>query len=188
MINVLSKVAATKKPATSLPTKKAKPKKNAAKATKVVKKTKKKTRRGRFHTGIHNSPKCKKPISYRSGWELTVCEHLDEDPLVKEYFYEDLIIPYRTRITQQKNKKYIVDFFVFYVDGTRKIIEVKADNKVNHPITLKKTEAAIQWCSKNNAEYEIWTGVKIQQILKEQKQKHLEKVRESLKALSQSNP
>jgi len=141
----------------------------------LKKKKKKKSRKpvpgrtGRYHTGTYISPKCKKPIAYRSGWEKTVCEWLDQDSSVVEYFYEDLIIGYKTKPTQVKTKKYIIDFLVFYSDGSKKIIEVKADNKVNHPITLKKTAAAKEWCGKNNVVYEIWSGNKIKEILQEQK-------------------
>ena len=132
-------------------------------------------KKSRYHTGTYVSAKCKKPINFRSGWEQIVCEYFDQDSNVVEYFYEDLIIGYRTKPTQIKMKKYIVDFVVIYADGTKKLIEVKAENKVNHPITLKKTAAAKEWCAKNNVVYEIWTGNKIKEILKEQKQKLLEK-------------
>lgn len=139
--------------------------------------TKRKKKKGHYHTGVYTSSKCKKEIHYRSGWEQVVCEHLDSDPLVKEFFYEELIIAYRTRPTQIKPKKYITDFFVIYTDGTKKIIEVKADNKVNHIITLKKTAAAKEWCTKNNVVYEIWTSNKIKELLKEQKQKLIQKAK-----------
>ena len=140
------------------------------KASKKPIKKKSKRRKGRFHTGIYNSLKCKKPIGYRSGWELVVCESLDLDPNVIEYFYEDLIIPYKTKPTQIKNKRYIIDFFVIYADGTKKIIEVKADHKVNHYLTLHKTAAAKKWCQQHNVEYEIWSSQKIKELVKEQKE------------------
>jgi len=165
--NILSKTKTSRTTKTKLK----KGKEEEVSATKKPIAKKKRIKKSRYHTGIYNSPKCKKPISYRSGWEKTVCEHLDADSNVKEYFYEDLIIAYKSRITQIKLKKYIIDFFVVYNNGTKKIIEVKADNKVNHPITLKKTAAARDWCSKNGVIYEIWTSIQIQQILKEQKQK-----------------
>lgn len=177
----------TKKTSSSDPTKTskrliAKKKKQVEEASKVLNAPQKPTivkkrvkKKSRYHTGTYVSPKCKKPINFRSGWEQIVCEYFDQDVNVVEYFYEDLIIAYRTRPTQVKAKKYIVDFVVVYADGTKKIIEVKAENKVNHPITLKKTAAAKEWCAKNNVVYEIWTGNKIKEILKEQKQKLLEK-------------
>ncbi len=136
----------------------------------------KKKKTSRYHTGTYTSPKCKKPINFRSGWEEIVCKALDRDPNVIEYFYEDLIIGYKTKPTQVKVKKYIVDFLILFANGKRLIVEVKADNKINHPITLKKTAAALEWCSKNNVEYEIWSNQKIKELLQEEKQYLQQKV------------
>lgn len=132
------------------------------KAPAPKKKASKKKRRkkgGRYHTGVHNSPKCPTPVNYRSGWELTVCHYLDADPTVIQYTYESVIITYTANLRSKKIRKYFPDFMVFYKNGTVKMVEVKRQNMLSNPKVQKKAEAARLWCEKQNPpiQYEFWT-------------------------------
>jgi hypothetical protein len=73
-------------------------------------------------------------MKYRSGWELTVAKHLDENPEVLHYQYEAIKIPYIL------NKR------------TGKI-----RNSLNQLLVKKKEAAARLWAMKNGSEYEFWT-------------------------------
>jgi hypothetical protein len=142
----------------------------------ISKKKKGKKRGGRYKTGIYNSPKCSKPVAYRSGWELEVCQEiLDKDPEVLKFEYESLGIPYIANPRSGKTRRYFPDFFVYYASGRRLIVEVKRDDKVQTVRVQKKAQACIDWCEKESkrlnvkVEYEIWSSKKIK-LIKEQVQ------------------
>lgn len=127
------------------------------------KKARKKKRKGHYHTGTYISPKCPTPIEYRSGWEKTVCEYLDNDPKVIKYVYEGLIITYTSNLKSKKVRKYIPDFVVYYADGTVKMVEVKRQSMVLNARVQKKAAAAKIWCANQNPPmiYEFWTDAMI---------------------------
>lgn len=121
---------------------------------------KKKKKKSHYKTGVHISPKCVKPINYRSGWELVVAEYLDKHPDVISYEYESLILAYKSNLSTGRIRKYYPDFFVTYKDGTRLLVEVKRQNQVNNITVQKKAQAAIEWTKKQpggNVSYQIWT-------------------------------
>jgi hypothetical protein len=129
-------------------------------ATKKTTTKRKKTRKKfGYHTGTHNSPKCKIPINYRSGWELTVCKHLDLDSNVIAYTYETIEIRYTSNKTTKRLRKYIPDFVVWYKDGSVRMVEVKRENQLTNPRVQRKAEAAREWCEQQNPKvlYEFWT-------------------------------
>jgi hypothetical protein len=132
--------------------------------------TKKRRKKGHYKTGIHNSPKCKKPIEYRSGWEFEVAKYLDLDENVIEYDYECVAIPYLmpSKKSMPKVHSYYPDFLVTYKDGTRKLVEVKRKDKLNNSKVVKKAEAAIAWCRKQKPTviYEFWTDTMIEAFTK----------------------
>lgn len=124
-----------------------------------------KKKKTKYHTGIYKSKKAG-PIKYRSGWELVVAIFLDNNPDVLEFAYESLIIPYISNQKTGKIRKYYPDFLVWYIDGTKKLIEVKAGNKINNQKVMKKSNAAREWCGKNNAIFEIWSNSTISTLKK----------------------
>ena len=139
--------------------------------TKVVKKrrTRKRRRKSFYKRGVHKSPKCKTDIKYRSGWEKTVCLHLDEDPLVERYEYESIEIPYISNLRTKKIRKYLPDFMVYYTDGRKIIIEVKRKDKLNNVIVMKKTAAGKAYAMQHGWEYVHWTLDIIKPLQKIQK-------------------
>jgi len=112
-------------------------------------------------------------MKYRSGWELTVAKHLDEDPLVASYTYEAIKIPYISNIRTGKIRNYLPDFYVTYVDGRKLLVEVKRTSALNQILVKKKSEAARVWALKNNSEFVLWTDPIIKAFQKIQKAKRL---------------
>jgi hypothetical protein len=120
--------------------------------------TKKKKRRW-YHQGKIKISKCEKEIEYRSGWEKQVSLMFDIDPEIKVVEYESLRVPYISNIRTGKVKIYLPDFLITYIDGSKKIIEIKRDDRVNTKIVKLKEAAAIRFINGNmhNTNYEIWT-------------------------------
>jgi len=126
------------------------------------KKRKRRKRKSRYITGIYKSVKCLNEIRYRSSWEFYVCKFLDEQLDVISYEYESIKIPYISNIKTKRIRNYIPDFVVNYIDGSKKIIEVKRKTAINNDIVVKKAEAARKWCEDltkqgNQVTYEMWT-------------------------------
>ena len=154
----------------------------------AAKKKKSRTRKSRYHTGKHVSPKCPTTIEYRSGWEKTVCIHLDSNAMVLKYEYESMKIPYEANKRTGKIRQYIPDFLVYYKDGTRKLIEVKRTNQIGNLIVRKKAMAAEDWCSQNQATYEFWSEPHIKAFTKQQKAVEQCKVAASKKIPTPARP
>lgn len=141
-------------------------------AAKKPKARKKRKRKGRYHTGLHSSPKClNSPMKYRSSWELTVAKHLDEDPLVLHYEYESIKIPYISNLKSGRLRNYLPDFLVSYTDGRKLLVEVKRTSALNHLLVRKKAEAARIWATNNQSQYVFWTDSIIKALQKIQKAK-----------------
>lgn len=106
----------------------------------------------------------------RSSWEKDFAQHCDLMPSVISWGYESVQIPYRDPLTG-KQKIYIPDFFVkmatrdgFAID---KVFEIKpmheqldenARNAKDAALIARnnaKWHAAIQWCDRHSAEFEI---------------------------------
>jgi hypothetical protein len=158
--------------------------KKATKASKASKNTsattrKRKRKKTRYHTGVHNSPKCNAPINYRSGWEYTVCKYLDNDPSVLAYAYESIEIRYTSNQTTKRLRKYLPDFLIWYADGKVKMVEVKRQNQLTNLRVQRKAEAAKIWCASQKPEiiYEFWTDKIVLPLQKAEKirQRYLSK-------------
>lgn len=107
--------------------------------------------------------KCDSEINYRSGWEKEVALLFEEDKTIEKIEYETLRIPYVSNKKRKKIKIYLPDFVVHFIDGTKKIIEIKRDDRVKTKIVEIKALAAKQYIEKNlkNTIYEIWTKKEI---------------------------
>jgi hypothetical protein len=118
----------------------------------------KKKRRRHYKSGTLKISKCEKVIEYRSGWEKEVAELLDADPLVLKIEYESIVIPYVTNKRTRKVRKYFPDFLVTFTDGSRLVLEVKRDDKLNSKLVTTKKEAAVSYLRSQTPpiEYKIW--------------------------------
>lgn len=125
----------------------------------MVVRHKTKKRRGWYHEGKLKISKSEKEIEYRSGWEKEVSLMFDLDTEVVKVEYECLRIPYITNIKTRKIKIYLPDFLITYKSGSKKIIEIKRDDRVQTKIVKTKAIAAEKYIKENmsNTTYEIWT-------------------------------
>ena len=133
-----------------------------SKPTKPVKRRRKR----HYITGVHNSPKCALPINYRSGWELTVAQYLDQDPEVLSYEYESIIIRYAV---SGKYHSYTPDFLVVYKGGKKVVVEVKRADKLMDRKVVAKATATRKWLKENKLddyEYQFWTNSVIEAFKK----------------------
>ena len=150
---------------------------------------KKRTRKKFYKEGVIKISKCQNPIQYRSGWEHDFTLLLEQDPAVMQVEYETLRIPYIANRRTQKIRTYIPDFLITYVDGTRKVIEIKRGDRVESKIVLLKKFAAESFLSKCNPpiQYSIWTKKQMDEYRKQLNINAAPAVEES-QLLSESKP
>jgi len=125
-------------------------------------KTKRKKRKRHYITGTHHSPKCSTPINYRSSWELTVAQYLDQNPDVLSYEYESINIRYAVA---GRYRTYTPDFLVLYKTGKKVIVEVKRADKLTDRKVIAKATATRKWLKENKLEdyeYQFWTDAVIE--------------------------
>jgi len=121
-------------------------------------------------------------IVYRSSWERSFMNFLDNNPNVLQWGSEIIPIPYR-KPTTGRIHKYYPDFWVKYIkkDGStvQEIIEVKPEKETKQPTTRgkkKKTQlyegitweinkakwrSAVAFCNKYNMRFRILTEKEI---------------------------
>jgi HJR/Mrr/RecB family endonuclease len=109
-------------------------------------------------------------MKYRSGWECVFACLLDNDPTVKSYSYESIVIPYMSNKTTRKVRRYFPDFFITYVDGSRVLVEIKPRRKLVQRTVIKKLEAAKLWCSCNDVTLSVITEVELKEYELSQKE------------------
>lgn len=126
-------------------------------------KRRKRKRKGRYHTGVHSSPKAGE-CHYRSGWELEYMLHLDADATVASYQYEQLQIPYVSNVRTGRLRNYFPDFLVAYVDGSQKLVEIKPKKRSTQVTVVKKLAAAQAWCSEHGVTLELVTEVELKAL------------------------
>lgn len=112
-----------------------------------------------------------KTPTYRSSWEFTFMQFLDNHPSVSKWASESIKIPYRNPLTG-KQTIYVPDFFIVYNDKKSKqhveLIEVKPANqtlkeKVGRSrhnqaawvVNQAKWEAASAWCKQRGIFFRI---------------------------------
>lgn len=122
---------------------------------------KRRRRKKRYHTGVYVSTKTGKECRYRSGWELSYLQHLDADPSVVSFAYEELAIPYVSNVRTGKLRRYYPDVLVDFIDGTQKLIEIKPKRKLDQVKIVKKLKAAREWCRVHNVTFEVITEVEL---------------------------
>ncbi|MBU4321321.1 MAG: TnsA endonuclease N-terminal domain-containing protein [Thermodesulfovibrionales bacterium] len=106
------------------------------------------------HYGDFEGPK-KSPYSierYDYGWELEHMRFLEKDKMVSKWTKNHGIeIPY---VTESGNiRKYRPDFLIQRIDGTKEIHEVKGRHLLENPDTLRKREAAENWCKRRGMQF-----------------------------------
>jgi hypothetical protein len=128
------------------------------------KKRKRKKRKGHYQRGEYVSVKTGQVCKFRSGWEEKVMVHLDSDPTVERWTYEQTVIEYLSNIRTKKIRRYYPDFFVRYLDGREEIVEVKPKRKLDQVTVKKKAEAARLWCSDRGMTYRMLTEIELKEM------------------------
>lgn len=112
-------------------------------------------------TGYHKSPKVPKgEVFFRSSYEKKAFVILDRDENVKSYQCESFIVEY-TKPNDNIKSNYIVDILVEYIDGTKKLIEVKPETWLKDETVQCKLEAAKLAAEKAGFGFEIWTEMNL---------------------------
>lgn len=125
---------------------------------------------GKFYSNKNNAE-----YIFRSSWEESVFQFLEQDEKVLSYISEPFRISYMwtgfvkgttTNITYKRH--YVPDILVTYDNQDKNLIEIKPNGFLSYEINQAKFAAARSYCSENNMIYEVWSDDKIKEI-----QKHL---------------
>lgn len=130
----------------------------------------------KFSKGLYKIKNLEKYIgnkepTYRSSWEFTVMNFLDNNPSIQQWGSEPIKIPYRDPLTG-KHTIYVPDFLVVYLDKLQKkhaeLWEVKpakqtlrekvGKNPYDQAQFVKnqaKWAAAAQWCQQQGIKFRI---------------------------------
>ena len=115
-------------------------------------------------------------ITYRSSWELTFCEFVDNNPNVIRWASEEIAIQY-LKPTTGRIHRYFPDFYIEYIDRDGRMIKELIEIKPNKQTTLStarrhktrlyeditlginraKWAAAKQWCSTKGVNFRLLT-------------------------------
>jgi hypothetical protein len=115
----------------------------------------------------------KLPAIYRSSWEMTLMQVLDQNPAVLGWSSESISIPYQNPLTG-KWSMYIPDFLAIYMDRNNskhvEIIEIKplkehpnftgnvsTRTRLTQAINQAKWTAALIYCKKRGWSFRIMT-------------------------------
>jgi len=109
---------------------------------------------------------------YRSGWELSFMQFLDNNDNVMQWASESIQIPYRNPVTG-KQSIYVPDFLITYRtrDNTlmAEVIEIKpkkqsviegkmsAKERMVVAINYAKWDQATKWCKRNGLKFRVIT-------------------------------
>lgn len=110
--------------------------------------------------GTYVSLKMRTQMTYRSGWELAYFQYLDSSPDVIEFYSEPFKIAYVTNKRTGRTRNYIPDVLVVFADK-RILVEIKPKNKLTKRVNQKKFAAAQEWCSVNNATFQVITELEL---------------------------
>lgn len=93
-------------------------------------------------------------LFYRSSYELEAYKHLEADKNVILYDRECIKIPY---FYDGINRFYIPDIYIEFINGDKKLVEVKAEWAINNERNKIKFKVANDYCLSNNLTFEVWT-------------------------------
>lgn len=99
--------------------------------------------------GVHYSTTNKRDIHYRSKSELDYMKKLDSDQNIKEWSFMSFWIEYEFK---GDVKKYIPQFLVEFLDGSKKVIDVNFT--VLNSLMRAKVNGIKAYCETNNMIYE----------------------------------
>lgn len=112
-------------------------------------------------------------VVYRSLWERNVFRWLEEQPGIKGWCSEEVVIPYLCE-TDKKMHRYFIDVYFVTMDGDKYLIEIKPDRETRPPQGKKRSKrylseamtyvknqckwnAAKEFAIDNGAVFQVWT-------------------------------
>lgn len=117
-------------------------------------------------------------ITYRSSWELSFCQFLDNNPNIINWSCEEIAIPY-VKPTDKKVHRYFPDFWIKYKNRhgeiVQEIIEIKPSTQTKQPrrvgknrktqihenvtyaINVAKWAAASEFCNNHGIKFRLMT-------------------------------
>ena len=125
--------------------------------------TKKQDKASNYTSGTYASVKggvC----PYKSSWELAYIKYLDSNPAVESFQYEGMQIAYMSDGRTHKIVRYIPDFLVNMVDGTKILVEIKPYRRTSDQKNINKMAAAKTWCDEHNATLQIITEIDLKKL------------------------
>lgn len=112
-------------------------------------------------SGWHKSIKVPNgEVLYRSSYEKKAFIKLDEDDNVASYRTEAVVVEY-FKPNESNKSNYIIDLLVEYVDGNKKLIEVKPEAWLKDTIIQAKLEAGAAKAAEMNMPFEVWTEMQL---------------------------
>jgi len=115
-----------------------------------------------FAKGKIFSQKMNCEICYSSSWERGYIEHLDKLSNIKSIHKDYIRVSYQDEEGHARN--YIVDFLIEYVDGSKKLIEIKPTFYITYEINRLKFAAARAYCAQNNMTFEVLTEIELKAL------------------------
>ena len=118
-------------------------------------------------------------VVYRSLWERNVFKWCDENPKVKAWSSEEVVIPYYYEV-DKKYHRYFVDLKIV-TEEKAILVEIKPEKETVPPVGEKRTkqyinegltyiknmnkwEAAEDYCKDRGWEFQIWTEKTLQEM------------------------
>ncbi len=105
--------------------------------------------------GVFYSHKNKASIHYDSSYELAAFRILENDADVVSYGRCKFSIAYYDFDGNQR--RYIPDILAVYLDGSKRIIEVKPEGLLQDSGNIAKFDAAERYCNEAIIEFSVWT-------------------------------
>ena len=118
-------------------------------------------------------------VIFRSGWELKVFIWCDNNPDVREWSSEEVVIPYYYAV-DKKYHRYFVDLKIKYKSGKVVLVEIKPEKETELPKASKtkkymtealtyvknmnKWEAAENYAKDRGWEFQVWTENTLQEL------------------------
>jgi hypothetical protein len=114
-----------------------------------------------------------KNVVYRSLWERHCFKWCDNNPEIKAWASEEVVIPYLYEV-DRKYHRYFMDLMIVYQSGKTVLVEIKPDKETRPPTGMKRTkkyitegltyvknvnkwDAAKDYAADRGWHFEIWT-------------------------------
>lgn len=119
-------------------------------------------------------------VVYRSGWEKSTFLWCDNEPSVKEWSSEEIVIPYLYEVDRRYHR-YFPDLIIKFTSGKTILVEIKPFKETSPPTgnrrtkqyisegltyvkNMNKWEAANEYCKDRGWEFQVWTEKELQKM------------------------